>query len=236
MRPSHSPERGQLVTIEGPEGAGKTSQAERLLLAATAAGIDAVLTREPGGTPAGEAVRGLVLAAGVDHDPRMDALLFNAARAHLVAQVIEPALARGALVVCARFADSTVAYQGHGSGLPIDELRAIERFATGGLRPDRTILLDVSVEAGLARKRGEETRFETDYDLDFHRRVRAGFLDMAAAEPDRFRVVDAEASPAEVFDRIVAAVADLRGLGRLATGRPAAPADEPAGTGERIHR
>jgi len=185
--------RGAFLTIEGPEGAGKTTQAERLRDALAADGTEVVLTREPGGTPLGERVREVLLAVsdGAPHDPRADALLFNAARAQLVAQVIRPALERGAVVISTRFADSTLAYQGYGAGLPIDDLRAIEAIATGGLRPDRTILLDVPVETGLGRKGGAElTRFETAFDVDFHRRVRAGFLALAALEPGRFVVVD----------------------------------------------
>jgi dTMP kinase len=233
VSPSRSAVRGAFITIEGPEGAGKTSQAERLRSRAAEAGIDVVLTREPGGTPLGEGIRGALLDPGARHDPRTDALLFNAARAQLVRDVIGPALDRGTLVICARFADSTAAYQGHGAGLPIGDLRAVERFATGGLRPDRTILLDLPVEVGLARKGGERTRFETVFDLDFHRRVREGFLAMARAEPDRFRVIDASADADEVFDDVLRALADLSGLDRLAH---AGPSSEPSRLGERIHR
>ncbi len=123
-----------------------------------------------------------------------DALLFNAARRQLVTEVIRPALEAGRTVVCARFADSTLAYQGFGAGLPLADLRALETAATDGLQPDLTILLDVPVEDGLARKApGDVTRFEAEFDLDFHRRVRDGFLALAAAEPERFAVVDAAA-------------------------------------------
>jgi dTMP kinase len=230
---THRPARGPFVTIEGPDGAGKTSQAERLHAAAQRAGLDIVLTREPGGTPAGEQIRRLLLEEGTAAEPdaRMDALLFNAARAHLVREVIAPALDRGAVVICTRFADSTAAYQGHGAGLPIGELRAVERFATGGLKPDLTILLDLPVEAGLARKHDEQTRFETEFDLDFHRRVRAGFLAMAGAEPQRFRVVDASAAPDAVFGHVLRAVAALPGLETLASG---SAGSEPPRVAERI--
>ena len=154
MSPTQASARGLFLTIEGPEGAGKTTVAERLEQLAHRAGLDPLLTREPGGTPLGERIRDLVLSASAagGHDPRTDALLFNAARAELVRQVIEPALDGGRLVICTRFANSTVAYQGHGAGLPVDELRSIERFATGGLRPDRTLILDLPAEVGLSRK------------------------------------------------------------------------------------
>ena len=207
--------RGRFITLEGPEGSGKTSQAEVLREHLAAGGSGVVLTREPGGTALGERVRAILLetavAGGPDGapDPRTDALLFNAARAQLVAEVIAPALARGNVVVCARFADSTLAYQGYGDGLPRDELRMLERFATGGLRPDLTIVLDLPPEVGLARKSGAEvTRFEAGFDLEFHERVRAGFLALAAAEPDRFVVIDATQSFDVVSDAIVAAVAE----------------------------
>lgn len=208
--------RGWFVTLEGPEGSGKTTQAARLGELAAHAGVRHVLTREPGGTATGERIREMLLDGGADAnpiDPRTDALLFNAARAQLVAEVIEPALVQGALVVCARFADSTLAYQGYGRGLPLDKLRRLEAFATGGLRPDLTVLLDLPAEVGLARKGVDErTRFEAGFDLAFHRRVRDGFLRLAAEEPDRFAVVDATADPEAVFAAIVAALARLPDL------------------------
>jgi dTMP kinase len=139
------------------------------------------------------------------HGALADALLFSAARAQLVLEIVQPALAAGTTVICARFADSTLAYQGYGAGVPLDALQTLEAIATGGLRPDRTIVLDLPPEIGLSRKAGERTRFETAFDLDFHRRVRAGFLAMAAAEPDRFRVVDARADADAVFAEVLAA-------------------------------
>jgi dTMP kinase len=216
---------GRFITIEGPEGAGKTSQAERLRATLAATGHEVVLTREPGGTPLGERIRELLLGRGPALDPRADALLFNAARAQLVAEVIRPALARGALVISTRYADSTIAYQGFGACLPIGELRKVELLATGGLQADRTILLDLPVEVGLARKTGAElTRFEREFDIDFHRRVREGFLELARAEPDRFVVVDAAAEEDVVFDAVLRAADPILGLG------------EPDSPGVRIHR
>ncbi len=204
--------RGWFVTFEGPDGAGKTVQARRLHDLAAEAGLPVVLTREPGGTRLGEAIREVLLSREASAaDPRSDALLFNAARAQLVREVIEPALEQGALVVSARFSDSTLAYQGYGAGLPLDELRAVAAFATGGLVPDLTILLDLPVLDGLRRKEAsaEANRFEADFDRAFHERVRAGFLALAAAEPTRFVVVDARADPDAVFGAV------LRGLERL---------------------
>ena len=163
-----------------------------------------LLVREPGGTVLGEAIRSLLLdvkgdAGEAPISPRTDALLFNAARAQLVAEQIEPALARGVTVICSRFADSTLAYQGFGMGLRLDDLRELERFATGGVAPDLTILIDLPVEVGLARKRGvEETRFEASFDVAFHRRVRDGFLALASAEPGRFVTIDGRLTFEEV--------------------------------------
>ncbi|HVA85642.1 MAG TPA: dTMP kinase [Candidatus Saccharimonadales bacterium] len=270
MTPTPRPNgRGWFITIEGPEGSGKTSQAERLLAAGRAAGVPVALVREPGGTPVGERIRSLLLnadPASVPIGPRADALLFNAARAQLVADVIEPKLAIGWLVISIRFSDSTLAYQGYGAGLPLDDLRSLERFATGGLRPDRTILLDLPVEIGLARKRGvEETRFESTFAVTFHRRVREGFLALAAAAPDRFVVLDATRSPEAVAADVRAAVQGItgpwsrwgHGAGSRATskedstggptdaiggpfggapGQRALETSEPAGHRERIHR
>jgi dTMP kinase len=187
---------GKFITLEGPEGAGKTVLARRLVDALEQHGRVVVSTREPGGTGLGERLRTILLEQGSDGQagavvPWADALLFNAARAQLVVEVIRPALALGEVVVCARFADSTLAYQGYGAGLPIDELRAIQAIATGGLAPDLTILLDVPPEIGLGRKSdASRNRFESAFDLAFHERVRAGFLELARDEPERFRVID----------------------------------------------
>jgi len=201
---------GRFITLEGPEGAGKTLQAERLVGALHARGHRARLTREPGGTDLGEQIRSIVLARAEGSggiDARADALLFNAARAQLVSEVIKPALAAGEIVVCARFADSTLAYQGYGAGLPIDELRAVAAVATGGLAPGLTILLDVSPEVGLARKADDtRNRFEASFDLDFHRRVRDGFLELARGEPGRWRVIEAERDPDAVSRDVLEAV------------------------------
>ena len=204
------PERGVFLTLEGPDGSGKTSQADRLAHDLERERRKVVLVREPGGTELGERLRDLLLhRSDIAIDPLADALLFNAARAQLVAEVIGPSLEAGATVVCARFADSTLAYQGYGAGVDLDVLRRLEAIATGGLTPDLTILLDVPVEQGLARKgrgRGALTRFETDVDVGFHRRVREGFIELARAEPKRWRVVDASRPRSAVAEAIRAAI------------------------------
>ncbi len=209
-RPGTPVRRGWFITIEGPDGAGKTTQAHRIAAHLQATGHDVHLTREPGGTWLGERLRELLLARTASTsrpDPLTDALLFNAARRQLVTEVIGPALEAGRTVVCARFADSTLAYQGYGAGVDLDDLRALASAATGGLSPDLTILLDLPVEAGLARKApGDVTRFEAEFDLDFHRRVRDGFLALAVASPTRFAVVDASRPAHEVAAAAVIAV------------------------------
>jgi dTMP kinase len=193
--------RGRFITLEGPEGSGKTTAARHLAEWLRGCGIETVLTHEPGGTPLGEEIRRIVLhMRGVsdDLDPRADALLYAASRAQHVARVIRPALERGAWVVCARFADSSLAYQGHAYGNDLEELRRLQRFATFDVTPDLTLLLDVPVEVGLARKRaGEWNRFEDTQDVAFFEQVRAGYLALASAEPDRFRVVDGSGSVAQ---------------------------------------
>jgi dTMP kinase len=205
--------RGVFITLEGPDGSGKSSLLRTLAARLEAGGCDVVATREPGSTPLGEQVRKLVLDTEprIDRTGRADALLFAASRAQHVDEVIRPALARGAVVVCDRYADSSMAYQGAGSGVPMDELAVVQRFATGGLRPDLTILLDLPVDAGLARKAAEVTRFEAYHDTAYHQRVRDAFLGFAAAEPDRYAILDATRDEDAVLD------AATRALGRVAS-------------------
>lgn len=189
--------------------------AKRLVEELTRRGLVVRSTREPGGTRLGERLRAIVLEQGdggqaAPVDPRADALLFSAARAQLVAEVIRPALAAGEVVVCARYTDSTLAYQGFGAGLPIEELRALAVIATGGLEPDLTILLDVPPEIGLGRKTGaSRNRFEASFDLAFHQRVRAGFLQLAREEPERFRVVDSSRRIDLVSPDVIAAALSI---------------------------
>lgn len=202
--------RGKFITLEGPEGAGKSTHLARLAEALRARGIEVLTTREPGGTPLCEAVRGLLQfnAAGEAPQTRAEVLLFLASRAQLVSQVIKPALARGTWVLCDRFCDSTFAYQGYGRGLELAQLRALNAFATAGLMPDLTLLLDIpEAESArrLAERKGPADRFEQEQ-AAFHRRLAEGFREMAAAEPARFRVIDSSGSEAQTAAQILAAV------------------------------
>lgn len=191
--------KGRFISFEGGEGCGKTTHIAILAERLRAKGIEVVLTREPGGTPLCEAIRGLLQldTAGESPVPEAEALLFCASRAQLVRNVIRPALERGAWVLCDRFADSTLAYQGYGRGFPLDALRALLSFATGGLIPDTTFLLEASLETRNGRLDARygtgvgADRFEREED-DFHRRVREGFEALADAEPDRIVRIETE--------------------------------------------
>jgi len=191
---------GCFVTIEGGEGAGKSTLLDALAERARTAGFEVVTCREPGGTALGERLREALLGSGGPApDARAELLVFAAARAQLVAEVIRPALERGALVLCDRFADSTTAYQHHGRRLPRDTVDAVNAAATDGLTPDLTLLLDLPPAAGL-RRAGRAGDYMEREDLAFHERVRAGYLDLAASEPDRWRVLDASRVAAELAD------------------------------------
>jgi dTMP kinase len=200
-------EPGRLVAFEGVEGSGKSTQLDLLRCELERRGHEVVVTREPGGTPAGERVREVLLDPGVQLHPRAEALLFAAARAQLVEQVIRPALERGAVVLCDRYLDSSLAYQGGGRGLGRAPVEEVNRFATGGLLPDLVVLLDLDPADGLARRRGARDRIEVE-DLAFHRRVRDAFRDLAAADPGRFAVVDAAGPVDQVAAQVLAAVLD----------------------------
>ena len=186
---------GLFVTLEGPEGSGKTTQIQLLSGWLAQRGCDVLTTREPGGTRIGDAIRNLVLdPAHTEMQPAAETLLYSAARAQIVGEKIRPHLERGGVVLCDRFADSTLAYQGYGRQLDLDTLRTILAFATGGLTPDLTIYLDLPVIEGLQRKqesdKSEWNRLEREVQA-FHERVHQGYLALAAAEPQRWLVMDA---------------------------------------------
>lgn len=198
---------GRFITVEGVEGVGKTTNIEFIHSQLLAAGRDVLMTREPGGTPLGEAIRGLLLDpqyAGMD--ARCELQLVFAARAEHLARVIRPALARGQWVLCDRFTDATYAYQGGGRGLESTAIATLETLVQGGFRPDLTLLLDMPVAVGLARagERGALDRFELEQ-LAFFERVRACYLEMAREHMNRYRVIDA-AQPLETVQRALAAV------------------------------
>lgn len=208
--PAHG---GRFIVLEGPDGAGKSVQARLLAGRLRERGLVVTETREPGGTPLGEQVRRILLdPADVPRAAVADAFLFNAARSQLVSDVILPALERGEVVVLDRYATSTMAYQGFGGGVDRDMLGVMQTLATRGLRPDLVIVLDVPVEVGLRRRdlggAEELTRFEdaSRHDLAFHRRVREGYLEMAAADPDHWVVIDADRAVDAVAEDVARAV------------------------------
>ncbi len=201
---------GYFLTFEGPEGAGKSTQIKLLSATLEAVGHRVLVTREPGGTQIGEAIRAILL----DHGnyamlPETEALLHTAARSQHVGEVIRPALEDGMVTLCDRFIDSTLAYQGGGRGLAMESLERIQELATGGLRPDLTILLDLPVEVGLARRFGREdevNRFDSA-GVAFHQRVRSAFLELSRREPERWAVIDARRSIDEVAADVLSVVA-----------------------------
>jgi len=201
------------ITFEGTEGSGKSTQAQMLAdeLVPTV-GMKVLLTREPGGDPVSEDIREILLN-GLDHSvlDRTEVFLYLAARAQHTERVIRPHLEDGFTVVCARYIDSTVAYQGYGSGLDLDLIHRMNSFATGGLIPDLTLLLDIDVEAGLHRQ-GEWNRFERKA-VDYHKRVREGFLEEARLHPERIVVIDAAQSIEAVHHEIIRQVAEKLGIG-----------------------
>ena len=207
------PDMGAFITFEGPDGSGKSTQIELLTHHLRLIGWNVLTTREPGGTPIGDQIRTVLHdVANTEMVFEAEILLYSASRAQLVGQVVRPALAQGAIVLSDRYADSTIAYQGYGRGLDLSVLRRITDFATGGLAPDLTIYLDLPVEQGLERKRqalsqrsGEWNRLDQE-DVEFHQRVRQGYLELAAAEPERWLLVDARPSVAEIQRKIREAV------------------------------
>jgi dTMP kinase len=207
---------GLFITLEGPEGSGKTTQAALLADYLEAEGLAVKRTREPGGTRIGDQIRACLHdVRNTDMVAASEFLLYSASRAQLVHEVIRPALDRGEIVICDRFYDSSLAYQGHGRGLDLDLLATITRFATGGVTPDLTLLFDIDVEQGLARRTdgGEEMNRLDLETLAFHRRVRAGYRLLAADEPARWVVLDANRPQLAVQRDVRLAV-----LGRLPAG------------------
>jgi dTMP kinase len=193
---------GLFITFEGGEGCGKSTQAKLLLKKLEQQNIPAVLTHEPGGTALGNELRKVLKQKGDSSiSPQAELFLFAASRAQLVAEAIRPALEEGKVVICDRFTHSTVVYQGYGRGLDLTIVETVNSIATGNLKPDLTIFLDISPEQGLARKRSMKDRFELE-DLSFHRRVREGYLRMTAAEPDRCLVIDASLPKGKIAEII----------------------------------
>jgi dTMP kinase len=201
----------RFITFEGPEGGGKTTQLRLLRWELEKQGRQVVATREPGGTAIGNAIRSILLdPSHGDMSSRAEALLFNAARAQLIDEIVQPALSAGKIVLCDRFADSTLAYQGYGRNLSLTDLNLLIGYATQGVRPHLTIFLDIPVAAGLHRKSAgaEWNRMEAEQ-LAFHQRVREGFYALVAAEPERWLVVDATQSIEQVQQEIWQQVAML---------------------------
>ena len=198
------------ITFEGPEGSGKSTQLPRLAQFLEDSGLQVVKTREPGGTKIGDQIREvLVRMDNTELHPRTEILLFLAARAQLVEELIIPSLQQGKIILCDRYGDSTLAYQGYGHGLDLDTLRAMLHFATGGLKPDLTILLDVDVMTGVKRKKIKEEWNRLDaFELSFHERVRAGYKILAEQEPGRWKIVDATQEPEQVQKEIRTLVLD----------------------------
>jgi dTMP kinase len=211
--------RGIFITLEGPEGSGKTTQAQRLTKRLKAAGHDVMYTREPGGTPTGEAIRGILQYndTGEPISPETEVLLFAASRAQLVRHVILPALEAGTIVVSDRFCDSTTVYQGYGRGFSVETMLSINDFAVGEAVPELTILLDVDVDLGFERlaRRQAETGAEKDRieqeEMSFHRRVRDGYLELAKRFNDRFTVLDGSGTEDEVSEKIWSVVSEQLG-------------------------
>lgn len=205
--------RGRFITFEGGEGAGKTTQIARLARVLRDRGLEVVQTREPGGSPSAEAIRDVLLHRDHGWEPLSEALLHYAARYEHLTATVRPALARGAWVLCDRFSDSTLAYQGFGLGLDTKVIETLERMVVGDTRPDLTLILDLSPEIGLRRADGRKAAADRYERMtgSFHARLRSGFLTIAGREPERCAVIDAEPDEAEVAEEILRAVTDRLG-------------------------
>ena len=206
------PNRGLFITFEGTDGAGKTTQIERLTADLRETGYDVCLTREPGGTPISEQIRDMLL--NPEHNEMAattELLLYAASRAQHVSEVIKPALAAGKVVISSRFADAMVVYQGYGRGLDLERIHHLNRIATDGVTPDATFVLDLPVEIGLQRvqnSRGGLDRLEREK-IEFHRRLREGYQIIARQEPQRLKIIDAQVSPQQVYAQIREAIQPL---------------------------
>jgi len=203
------------ITLEGPEGSGKTSQLPELAEFLRASGHDVLVTREPGGTPVGDQIREILMNLQNDSIiPRTEILLFLAARAQHVEALIRPALAAGKIVLCDRFGDSTLAYQGFGHKTDLKTLQTLLEFSTAGLKPDLTLLVDVPVELGIARKRANSSEWNRldAYALAFHERVRQGYFALAEAEPERWLIIDATENKESVQEALRSAILNRLGI------------------------
>ena len=200
------------ITLEGPDGSGKTQQIQLLSAFLESKGYKVFSSREPGGTPIGDKIRDVIMdMRNTSMHPRTETLLFCASRAQIVEEVIKPKLQEGYIVILDRYADSTMAYQGYGHQNNLNTIRQLLDFATGGLKPDLTLLLDLDPEVGLNRRKkggGEWNRLDA-YQLELHKRVRAGYLEMAAQEPDRWRIIPADQSIEVVQSIIQKIIVDL---------------------------
>jgi dTMP kinase len=223
--------RGLFITIEGIEGSGKTTQIKRLRDFLQSVDATVISTREPGGTPVADRIRDVLLTSHSEKvSDKTELLLYLASRAQHVHSIVKPALYQGITVLCDRFFDATVAYQGYGRGLDIDFLQKLNRYATDGLNPDLTILLDLSAKIGLSRIRNDRKRnldrLESE-SIEFHERVRRGYLQIAESEPQRFFVIDGTLEEEEIFRRIKAEVTKRFDVEENKIGRNTAEGDLP---------
>lgn len=205
------PKKGIFISCEGIEGSGKSTQARLLYEYLKGKGFEVILTEEPGGTQIGLKIREILLSLEYREISSMtELLLYNASRSQHIQEVILPAIHRGAIVITDRFSDSTVAYQGYGRGIDLNLIDSLDRISTKNLRPDITILLDVDVEIGLKRNTGiqKTDRLELE-DIEFHKKVRKGYLEIAAEEPERIRLIDASAGLEEIYSKIISLVTEM---------------------------